>query len=207
MRSWIFVKILLSGLLLLVTGCATLEVTPKQVLTPVTDKQGVSLGVHAFGDRLIESLKDPESSIIKTASGKLFDKVVLLPNEAKYLQPKAIQSAYSVDYILSAGIADISVSGDLNPIWFPSLLLFVFKVYTPIVTFQPGVAIDTTLTDARTGAVLMQKQHMEASSDHYAPSNPTPKIKKLISLTINNALVSIMRDSQQSIAAARQGKK
>ena len=70
MKIAIFVKILLSGLLVLVPGCATLDVTPKHALMPVTDKQGVSLGVHAFGDRLIESLKDPESSIIKTASGK-----------------------------------------------------------------------------------------------------------------------------------------
>ena len=64
-----------------------------------------------------------------------------------------------------------------------------------------------TLRDAASGAVMIQKQVMEASSDHYAPENPSPKVRQLISLTINNALVAIMRDAQQSVAAARQGKK
>lgn len=199
--------VLLSVGLLLLTGCATLEVTAKNSLAPATEKQAVTLGIQASGERLIESLNDPESTIIKSATGKLFDKVVLLPKESKYKQPMEIKSAHGVDYVLSIAIDDISVSGDLNPLWFATLPLFVFKIYAPIVTFQPGVAIDTTLTDARTGAVLIQKQVMEASSDHFAPSDPTAKIRKLIALTINNALVTIIRDAQLSIAAARRDRK
>lgn len=200
------IRLILAGGLLLVTGCATLDVTPKNTLVPATGKQAVTLGIQASGDRLIESLNDPQSSIIKTASGGLFDKVILLPKEARFKQPKEVQSAYGVDYILSVGIGDISVSGDLNPIWFASLPLFVFKIYVPIITFQPGVAIDTTLLDARTGTVLLQKQVAEMSTDHFAPSSPGPQVRKLISLTINNALVSILRDTQLSIAAAGKGK-
>jgi len=196
---------LVSGLLLLFTGCATLDVTSKKTLTPATAKQSVTLGLQAAGDRLQEVVNDPESSPVKAASGQLFDKVTLLPKESKFMQPREIQAAYGVDYILAVGISDISVSGDLNPYWFASLPMLFFKIYAPIVTFQPGVALDVTLRDAATGTVLMQKQVMEASSDHYAPNDPGPKVRKLISLTINNAMVTIMADAQKSIAAARQG--
>ena len=197
---------LVSGLLLLLTGCASLEVTGRKTLTPATDKQGVTLGVLAVGDRLQEALNDTESPLVKTASGQLFDKVTLLPKESKFMQPGEMKATYGVDYVLSVAIGDISVSGDLNPYWFASLPLLFFKVYAPIVTFQPGVALDVTLRDAASGAVLLQKQVMEASVDHYAPSEPGPKVRKLISLTISNALVSIMRDAQLSIAAARKGR-
>lgn len=207
MKMSLVAKMLLPGVFLLVTGCATLEVTAKKALDPAGEKQPVALGVQAAGERLIEVLDAADGSIIRSASGQLFDKVILLPKESRFKQAKEIQSAYAVDYILSIGIGDISVSGDLNPIWFASLPLLFFKVYAPIVTFQPGVALDVTLRDASSGAVLIQKQVMESSFDHYAPSDPGPKVRSLISLTINNALVAIMRDTQKSIAAARQGKK
>lgn len=207
MKISMIVKVLLPGLLILAAGCATLDVTPRKALVPVGARQPVTLGIQAAGDRIIELLGSTEGSLVKSASGRLFDKVILLPKETKFMQPKEIQSAHAVDYILSVGIGDISVSGDLNSYWFASLPMLFFKVYAPIVTFQPGVSIDVTLRDAATGAVLMQKQVMETSSDHYAPKNPSPEVRKLISLTISNALVSIMGDAQKSIAAARQGKK
>jgi hypothetical protein len=201
-------RVLVSGgLLLFLAGCATLKVTDKKELAPAGAKQPVTLGIQATGDRLVEVLDAAEGSIVKAASGQLFDKVVLLPKESRFKQAKEIHSTYAVDYILSIGIGDISVSGDLNPYWFASLPLLFFKVYAPIVTFQPGVSLDVTLRDAASGTLMIQKQVMEASSDHYAPNDPSPKVRKLISMTINNALVSIMRDTQQSVAAARQGKK
>lgn len=193
----------LLSLLLFAGGCATLDVTAKKNLEPATEKQAVTLGIQASGDRLVELMNDSDSSLVKSASGRLFEKVVLLPKDSKLLPLKEIQATHGVDYILSIGIADISVSGDLNPLWFASLPLLVFKVYAPIVTFQPGVSLDMTLRDAKTGAVLLQKQVMEASSDHYAPKEPGAKVRKLVSLTINNAIVSILRDAQQGIAASR----
>ena len=155
--SWSRLTVL-AGLIALFSGCATLEVTSKKDLTPVVEKQAVTLGIQALGDRLTDTISDPQSSIIRAASGQLFDKVILLPKEARFKQPQEIMAATGVDYILSLGIGDISVSADLNPIWFASLPLFVFKIYTPIVTFQPGVAIDVTLRDARTGTVLIQSR-------------------------------------------------
>jgi hypothetical protein len=137
----------------------------------------------------------------------MFDKVTMLPPDARYLQPNEIKSAYGSDYILSVAINDISVNGDLNPIWFPSLLMVVFKVYAPIVTFEPNVALDVTLRDAQSGAILLQKQVSETSSDHYAPKNPSEKVSGLISLTINNAMVGILRDSQTLIADAGKGRR
>lgn len=196
---------LCSGVLFLFSGCATLDVTAKKSFTPAGEKLPVTIGVQAAGDRLLEVLDSSGDSIIRGADGKLFEKVILLPKESKFLQLQETKRAYGIDYILSVGISDISVSADLNPIWFASLPLLVFKVYTPIVTFQPGVSLDVALRDASTGSLLMQKQVVEASSDHYAPMSAGPYVRKLISLTINNALVSIMQDTQKSIASAKKG--
>jgi len=229
MKISIFGKILLAGLLLFVTGCATLDVTQKKAFDPAGEKQPVTLGIQAAGDgrqdahdtsknpavigievaseRLLDALDTSEGSIIKASSGKLFEKVLLLPKESEAMQLNKIKSAYSADYILSVVIGDVTVKHNLNPLWFASFPMLFFKMYAPIVTFQPEVSLDVKLRDAATGAVLMQKQVLETSTDHFAPKNPRPEVRKLISLTINNAMVSIMRDAQQSVAAARQGKK
>jgi len=201
-----FITITLLGLLMAVSGCATLDVTPKKELTPAGARQAVNLGIQASGDRLREVLQAPDGSVVKSATGTLFDKVTLLPPDSRFQQPAEVMAAHGTDYILSIGIGDISVMGDLNPYWGLSLPILFFKIYAPIVTFEPTVSLDVTLRDARSGSILMQKQVSESSSDHYSPSNPSDKVRGLISLTINNALVSIMRESQTSIAAARQGK-
>jgi hypothetical protein len=221
--------LLLSGALMLFTGCATLDVTQKKTLATTGEKQPVTLGIQASGDgrqdahdtsknpavigievageRLIDALDTSEGSIVKTASGKLFEKVLLLPNESEAMQLNEIKLAYKVDYIMSVVIGDVTVSHNLNPIWFASFPMLFFKMYAPIVTFQPRVTLNVKLRDAATGAVLMQKQVMETSTDHFAPKNPRPDVRKLISLTINNAMVSIMLEAQQSIATARQSGK
>lgn len=202
-----FIRTALLCLLLTAGGCATLEITPRKELTPAVEKQPVNIGIQAAGDRLLEVLQASEGSPAKAAVGTLFDKVTLLPPETRYQQPADIRAAYGTDYILSVGINDISVNGDLNPIWFASLPLVFFKIYTPIVTFEPNVSLDVTLRDATSGAVLLHKQVSENSADHFAPSNPSDKVRGLVSLTINNSLVNILRESQTSIAAARQGKR
>ena len=197
------VALAVAGSLFCLAGCATLEVTESKMFEPATRKQNVVLGLQAVGDRLQETLNDPGNRLLATASGQLFDRVVLLPKDSRFSPPQEIRKDTGVDYILTVGIGDIGVSGDLNPIWFASLPLLVFKVQAPIVTFQPNVVLDVTLRDAAKGTVLLQKQVMETSSDHFAPANPSAKVRKLISLTINNAMVTIFRDAQQSIATAR----
>jgi len=218
-----------AALLLLVTGCATLEVTQKKAFDSTGEKQSVTLGVLATGDgrqdahdtsknpvvigievaseSLLDALDKSEGSIIKASSGKLFEKVLLLPKESEAMQLNQIKSAYQVDYIMSVVIGDVTVKHNLNPLWFASFPMLFFKMYAPIVTFQPEVSLHVKLSDAATGVTLMQKQVLETSTDHFAPKNPRPEVRKLISLTINNALVSIMRDAQESVAAARQEKK
>jgi hypothetical protein len=215
--------------LLLFAGCATLDVTQKKAFDSTGEKQPVTLGIQATGDgrqdahdtsknpvvigievageSLLDALDKSEGSIIKASSGKLFEKVLLLPKESEAMKLNEIKLAYGADYILSVVIGDVTVKHNLNPLWFASFPMLFFKMYAPIVTFQPTVSLDVKLRDTATGAVLMQKQVQETSTDHYAPKNPRPEVRKLISLTINNALVSIMRDTQQSVAAARQGKK
>ena len=194
-------------LLLAASGCATLEVTPKKGLTPAGEKQSVTLGIQASGDRLREVLQDPETALVKTASTNMFDKVIMLPPDARFMPPAEVRTAYGTDYILAVSIGDISVNGGLNPIWFASLPLVFFKIYTPIVTFEPNVSLEVSLRDARSGAMLLQKQVSENSSDHYAPSNPGDKVRKLISRTLNNAMVGILRDSQKAIADAGKGRR
>ncbi len=198
-----FLRVALLFLLVAASGCATLHVTDRKELEPAGARQGVNLGIQASGDRLREVLN--EGSVVKGATGPMFDKITLLPPDSRFQQPADVLAAHGTDYILSVGIGDISVTGDLNPYWFASLPILFFKIYAPIVTFEPTVSLDVTLRDARSGAILIQKQVSESSSDHYSPSNPSEKVRGLISLTINNALVSILRETQTSIAASRQG--
>lgn len=223
-------KVLLSGVLvLLFTGCATLDVTQKKEFAQAGEKQPVTLAIQASGDgrqdvhdtsknpavigievaseRLIDALDTADGSIVKSASGNLFEKVLLLPKESKTMQLNEIRLAYKADYIMSVVIGDVTVSHKLNPIWFASFSILFFKMYTPIVTFQPTVSLAVKLSDTATGAVLMQKQVTETSTDHFAPKNSRPEVRKLISLTINNAMVPILHEAQQSVAAARTGKK
>lgn len=223
-------KVVMSGaLVILFAGCATLDVTAKKALDPSGEKQPVTLGIQASGDgrkdahdttknpviigidvageTLLDALVSAEGSIIKASSGNLFEKVLLLPKESQTMELKEIKAAYGADYILSVVIGDVTVKHNLNPIWFASLPLVFFKMYTPIVTFQPEVTLAVKLREPVTGAVLMDKQVKETSTDHFAPQNPRTEVRKLISLTINNALVSIMRESQQLVAAARAGGK
>lgn len=218
-----------AALLLLFSGCATLEVTQRQTLEPAIEKQPVILGIKATGDgrqvvhdtsknpviigtdvaseSLLDAIDITEDSIVKASSGKLFEKVLLLPKESETMQLKEIRSAYGADYMLSVVIGDVTVKHALNPLWFASLPMVFFKMYAPIVTFQPEVSLNVTLIDTASGATLMEKKLLETSSDHFAPKNPRPKVRKLISRTINNAMVSIMREAQQSVAVARQEKK
>jgi hypothetical protein len=198
--------LLLSGVILL-GGCATLDVSPDKILAPATAKQPVVLGIQASGERLQAVLKDADGALATMATGTLFDKVLLLPVESKHQQPAEIATVHGVDYILYVGISDISVSGDLNPIWFFSMPLLVFKPFTPIVTFQPTIVIEASLKDARSGAVIMNKELMESATDHFSPMNPGEKVRGLISRTLRNSLVTAMRDAQSSIAAIRSGQK
>ena len=130
-----------------------------------------------------------------------------MPKESEAMQLNQIKSAYKVDYVMSVVIGDVTVKHNLNPLWFASFPMLFFKMYAPIVTFQPEVSLQVKLSDAVTGVTLMEKKVLETSTDHFPPKNPRPEVRKLISRTINNALVSIMRDAQQSVAAARQEKK
>lgn len=222
------VKVLLSGaLVFLFTGCATLDVTEKKAFAPTGEKQPVTLGIQASGDSrkehdtsknpviigidvagesLLDALDKSEGSIIKASSGTLFEKVLLLPKESQTMALQDIKATYRADYILSVVIGDVTVQHNLNPIWFASLPLVFFKMYTPITTFQPEVTLAVKLRDTVSGAVLMEKQVKESSTDHFPPKNPRTEVRKLISLTINNALIGIMRDAQQAIATARQVK-
>jgi len=200
-------KAALLCMLFVAAGCATLSVTDRKELEPAGAKQQVNLGVLAGGERLREVINDPAGSVVKSSAGTMFEKVTILPNETRFQQPADVLASHGTDYILSVGLGDINVMGNLNPIWFASLPILFFKVYTPIVTFEPTVTLEVTLRDARSGAMLIQKQVNESSSDHYSPYNPSDKVRNLVALTINNALVSILRDSQTSIAAARQGKR
>ena len=176
-------------------GCATLAVTPKQALKPSKGVQPVNVGIRATGERLREAFSDPAESAVAAASGTLFRKVVLLPPGTGIKAP-----ADGTDYVVNVSISDISVNGNLNPIWFASIPILFFKPFTPIVTFEAVVTLDTTLSDAHSGTVVAQRQVTETATDHFSPRNPQPKVRKLISLCINNALVTTLEEFQGKMA-------
>jgi carbamoylphosphate synthase large subunit len=189
--------------LLTLTGCATLTVTETQTIKPSASKLPYKIGVQTSGDRIRSLLNSSDGSLIAAASGTLFDKVILLPGKARFQQPSEIHTTYGVDYILEAQIADLQANGSLNPIFFPSILLVFFKPLTPMVTYESSVALNASLVDARTGEILMQKEVVETATDHFSPVDPKDKVKKLIAVSINNALVKVFSDLPGIIAAKK----
>ena len=183
-------------------GCATLEVTPQQEFKTGLSKLPVSIGIQAAGERLRSALAPTPDSVVTKASGDLFNKVALLPPDARFRQPTEIQSAHGIDYILTVSISDINVHGNLNPYWAASIPLFFFKPFVPIVTFDATVTLDTSLVDARTGAVIMQKELSENVTDHYSPMNASDKVPPLITRCINNALIITLEEARSKIAGS-----
>jgi hypothetical protein len=188
------------------SGCATLEVTPQQGLKPAAPKLPVAIGIQASGERLRSALTAVQDPVVVRASGSLFDKVELLPPEARFRQPAEVRSAHGTDYILTVAITDINVHGNLNPYWFLSMPLFFFKPYAPIVTFDATVTLETSLVDARTGTVIMQKEVSENVTDHYSPMDAEDKVRSLITRCINNAFVGLLEEVRSKIANNAQKK-
>ncbi|HEY6008663.1 MAG TPA: hypothetical protein VIU40_10110, partial [Geobacteraceae bacterium] len=75
---------------------------------------------------------------------------------------------------------------------FASIPLLFFKPYAPIVTFEAVVTLEATVRDARTGAVVLQREITEVATDHFSPMEPQAKVRKLISRGINNAFVTML---------------
>ncbi len=196
-----------AGLILMLSmvlgGCATLDVTPRQQVDPAMKKKPVVVGVEAAGLRLQEALNDSRESAIAATSGTLFDKVIMLPPEARMKTPQDIRTEYGADYLMSLTINDINVDGKLNPIWFASIPLFFFKPYAPIVTFETVVTLDSTVRDTRTGAVVMQKQSSEVTTDHFSPKEPQDKVRKLIGRGINNSVVGLLEELNGKVGGGK----
>jgi hypothetical protein len=175
-------------------------VTPRQPLTPSVARQPATLGVLVSGERLRDALSDPEESVITAASGKLFDRVVILPPEARQKTAGELLTSYGADYVAAINISDVNVDGNLNPYWFASLPLFFFKPFAPIVTFEASASLEGTFRDARTGAIILQKEVSATVTDHFSPRDPQAKVRKLIARGINNAMAGLLGDFQQQVA-------
>jgi hypothetical protein len=194
--------LLLAGSLLL-GGCATLTITPPQQIKATTVKQPVNVGILVVGERLREALNDPQESAATATSGKLFNKVTLLPDDARTKTPAEIQTAFDADYILSSNLTDITVNGNLNPLWFASIPLLFFKPYAPIVTFEAIVSIEGTVREARTGNIVFQKEMTALVTDHFSPVEPQAKVRKLIGRGINNAFMSLLEEAQLKVGGKK----
>lgn len=200
MNSVLFM--LLTGSLLL-GGCATLKVTPIKEVNTTGAKQQVNIGIQVKGDRLTEALSDPQESAAMLTTGKLFNKVALLPGDSRSKSPAEIQSAFGSDYILSSSLYDISVNGNLNPYFFPSLLMLVFKPYASIVTFEATVSIESSLLEVKSGNVILNKVTSATVTDHFSPVEPHEKVRKLVGRGINNALITVLEESNQKVSARK----
>lgn len=193
---------LLAGSLLL-GGCATLSVTPPQEVSKTAVKQQVNIGIQVQGDRLNEALSNPQESAAIVTTGKLFNKVSLLPKDANSKTPAEIQSAFGTDYILTGTLNDISVNGNLNPLWFASIPMFFFRPYASIVTFEAYVSIESSLLETKTGNVVFKKITSATVTDHFSPIEPQEKVRKLVERGINNAFITVLEETNQKIAAKK----
>lgn len=197
------VLFLLLAVSMLLGGCATLTVTPLQDVKSHEKKQPVNYGVRVQGDRLEEALSDPKESAIILSTGKLFDKIVLLPRDSRGMSTAEINTSFGSDYVLSSNLSDISVNGNLNPYFFPSLLMLVFKPYASIVTFEASASIESTLVEAKSGKVIFKKVTTSTVTDHFSPIEPEDKVRKLVERAINNTFITVFEDSWQSLAAVK----
>ena len=174
-------------------GCATLKVTPLKEVQPV-QKQPVKVGIQVRGDRLHEALTDTDGTALKAVSGKLFENVLLLPADTLLRDPAEAGLSPGVDYVLTSTISDVSVNGNLNPLWFATIPLLVFKPFTPIITFESVVTLDHSIRDVRTGKEIIHRQLTEVATDHYSPVNPQEKVRALVGRAINNDFVAILEE-------------
>lgn len=189
----------LAAALFALTGCATLAVTPLQAPKPVAAKQPISIGVQAAGERLREVLASPTDSTMNALPAQA--KVMLLPPEAAVKSPAEIAATYGTDYLYATNISDISVAGNLNPIWFASIPLFFFKPYVPIVTFESVVTLDNSIIDTHTGRTILQRQSTAVATDHFSPMTAQEKVRGLVSRSINNAVVSFLDEFREKVAS------
>lgn len=180
-------------------GCATLKVTPLKEVKPEA-KQPVKVGIQVKGERLHEALQNQEGSALGAVSGKLFDSVLLLPGDSLLKDPTDAGISNGVDYVLTTTIADVNVSGNLNPYWFISMPLLVFKPFTPIVTFESVVTLDHVIRDVKSGKDILHKQISAAATDHYSPINPQDKVRNLVGLAINNDFITVLEELHGKIA-------
>ena len=173
-------------------GCATLAVTPLQTTKTTVAKQPFSLGIQALGGRLQEVLSNSTNSNVNASLGQIFSKVTLLPNETSRKSPEEVQKTYGTDFIYTTSISDVSVAGNLNPIWTATFPLLFFKPLAPIVTFEAHVTLDNSMVDARTSRLILQRQSTAVVTDHFSPMNPQDKVRGLVSRGINNAMVDFL---------------
>ena len=198
LQSWSYGVLLLAAFAL--SGCATLSVTPLQDIPATATKQPASIGIQVTGERLLEALNDPAESAATAASGKLFNKVTVLPPDAQGKTPAELLSRYGVDYVMTTTLNDVNIHGDLNPIWFISIPLVFFKPLAPIVTFESVVTLDSTVQDTHSGAVILKRQVSAVTTDHFSPINPQAKVRKLAARAINNAFVDLLTETKLKVA-------
>lgn len=174
-------------------GCATLKVTPLKEVKPVT-KQPVKVGIQVRGERLYDALQNREESAVTAASGKLFENVLLLPGDSLLKDPTDAGMSSGVDYVLTTTISDVSVSGKLNPYWFITMPLLVFKPFTPIVTFESVVTLDHVVREVKSGKDILRKQISAVATDHYSPINPQDKVRGLVGRAMNNDVITALEE-------------
>lgn len=186
------------ALLLILSGCATLEVSPRLLPDPAPVKSPLKLGVQPASER-VRTLLAPGDSPIMAALSHRYGKVVLLPPSSRLDTLETIRSTHDVDRLLTVGVNDFTVNGSLNPLWFASIPLLFFKPYAPIVTFDAVVMLDGVVRELPSGKVLFQKEVSERVTDHFSPRNPQDRVQELIDRGVNNAMVSLLREMDRTV--------
>lgn len=185
-------------LLFLLSGCATLDISPRNALPPSAEKITTSIALQPSGERVRGVLADPPAPLLP-ALESAYSRVVLLPSGTLFQSAEQIRKEHNVDYILTLGVQDFSLNGSLNPIWFASLPLLFFKPYVPIVTFEATVTLESTLRDAASGEIVAKKQMTSVVTDHFSPKNPQENVQELIGRGVNNGLIDLFADLKQQL--------
>ncbi|MDD2367281.1 MAG: hypothetical protein PHN84_14075 [Desulfuromonadaceae bacterium] len=194
------VSVLLSiWIVLMFGGCATLEVTPPHQLKTAEKTVPATVLVEAAGERLRGAFSTSEESVLNAASGKLFEKVIMLPEEMQSKSPEELKAIYGSAYVLSVNIADVNVHGDLNPFWFIAAPMLFFKPLAPIVTFESTVTLYGEAVEAGAGALLLKREFSETSTDHFSPVKPEEKVRKLTTRSINGALALMLEELHSTV--------
>lgn len=190
---------------LLLSACATLDVTEEAKPSPPSTPIPAKLGVHLSGEALKKAFSDPDRTRLGLAPGQYFLDLRILPPDTRYVAPQDLLEQFGVDLVLQLQIADTKVGGGINALFGASIPLMYFMTYMPIATIEHTVWLEATLRDTRTGRLVWAKTEPTLATDHFSPTAISEKVPELAKRGLENALVKVFDTMKKELATYRPG--